>query len=234
MRIAAAALPLLFLAAPPAAAQEDAPAAAAHGPDVSGAVTLLSDYRFRGISRSDGDPALQGQLTLTLPSGLYAGARGTTLKGRPGGADAQLDLYAGYGAELGLGTSFDAGLLYYAFPGGRGTQGYFEPYASLSHTIGPVEATVGAKYAPSQRAIGNEDSLYLFGEVEAGIPATPLTLTAQAGWQDAGAFGRYWNWSLGGRYAIGPVEAGLRYVDTDLVSLPGQKGGVVASLAFRF
>jgi uncharacterized protein (TIGR02001 family) len=234
MKIAAAALPLLLLAASPAAAQEGEQAAASHGLDVSGGITLLSDYRFRGISRSDGDPALQGQLTLTLPSGLYAGARGTSLKGRPSGADGELDLYAGYGANLGLGTSFDAGVMYYAFPGGRGPTGYFEPYASLSHTLGPVEATVGAKYAPSQRAIGNEDSLYLFGEVEAGIPATPLTLTAQAGWQDAGASGRYWNWSLGGRYAIGPVEAGLRYVDTDLASLPGQRGGIVASLGFRF
>jgi uncharacterized protein (TIGR02001 family) len=235
MKIVAAAWLLPLLAAAPAAAQEGAPPAETpHGLDASGGVTLLSDYRFRGVSRSDGDPALQGQLTLTLPGGLYAGARGTTLKGQPSGADAELDLYAGYGAELGLGTSFDAGVMYYAFPGGRGPTGYFEPYASLSHTLGPVEATVGAKYAPSQRAIGGQDSLYLFGEVEAGIPATPVTLTAQAGWQDAGALGRYWNWSLGGRYAIGPVEAGLRYVDTDLAPLPGQRGGIVASIGFRF
>jgi len=229
-----AALPFLLLVPTAAAAQQAEGTPPPGGLAVSGGVTLLSDYRFRGISRSDGDPALQGQLTASLPNGLYAGGRATSLKGLASGADAQLDLYAGYGATLGPATSLDVGIMSYAFPGGRGASFYVEPYASLSHTLGPVEATVGAKYAPSQSAIGDEDSLYLFGEVEAGIPATALTLTAQAGWQDAGAFGRYWNWSLGGRYAFGPVEAGLRYVDTDLAPLRGQRAGLVASLGFRF
>lgn len=229
-----AALPFLLPIATAAAAQEGEESAASRGVDVSGAVTLVSDYRFRGISRSDGDPALQAQLTATLPGGLYAGGRGTSLKGVASGADAELDLYAGYNATLGPGTTIDAGVMSYVFPGGRGGSFYVEPYASVSHTIGPLEATLGAKYAPSQRAIGDQDSLYLFGELEAGIPATPVTLTAQAGWQDAGAFGRYWNWSVGGRYAFGPVEAGLRYVDTDLAPRPGQKAGLIASLGFRF
>src|SRR5687767_14150134 len=41
---------------------------------------LLSDYRFRGISRSDEDPALQAALTVFPGGGVYAGVRGTTLK----------------------------------------------------------------------------------------------------------------------------------------------------------
>jgi uncharacterized protein (TIGR02001 family) len=227
-------LPLLLLAPTAAAAQAAEGGAPSRSLDISGGVTLLSDYRFRGISRSGDDPALQAELTVSLPNGLYAGGRGTSLNGLPSGADAQLDLYAGYTAAFGPATTLDVGIMSYAFPGGRGPSFYVEPYASLSHTLGPVEATVGAKYAPSQRAIGDEDSLYLFGEVEAGIPATPVTLTAQAGWQDSGAFGRYWNWSVGGRYAFGPVEAGLRYVDTDLTPIRGRRAGLVASLGFRF
>lgn len=204
------------------------------GLSLSGGVTLLSDYRFRGISRSDEDPAVQAQLTVSVPAGFYAGARATSLHRFASRADAEIDLYAGYGANLGLGTAFDVGLLYYTFPGGTGDTAYFEPYASVSHTLGPVEATLGAKYAWAQDAIGGEDRLYLFGEVEAGIPATPLTLTAGAGRQDAGAFGNYWNWSLGARYDFGPLDAGLRYVDTDLAPLPGQDAGLVLSLGFSF
>ncbi|HEY0413534.1 MAG TPA: TorF family putative porin [Allosphingosinicella sp.] len=235
MKIAATAvLPLLLLAAPPAAAQEGEGTHASSGLDVNGSIILLSDYRFRGISRSDGDPALQGQLTVSLPNGPYAGVRGTTLKGLANRADAELDLYAGYGADLGAGTSLDAGLIYYSFPGATGRAGYFEPYASLSHTLGTVEATAGAKYAWRQQAIAGADSLYLFGQVEVGIMATPLTLSAEAGRQSGGGPGGYWNWSLGGRYALGPLEAGLRYVDTDLPPRRGQRGGVVASLALRF
>jgi uncharacterized protein (TIGR02001 family) len=171
---------------------------------------------------------------VSLPGGLYAGSRATTLDGLSRHGSVEADLYAGIGKEIGLGTSVDAGMLYYAFPGGSGRTGYFEPYATLSHTLGPVEASVGAKYAWRQAAIGGRDSLYLFGEVEAGIPLTPLTVTAQAGRQEAGRFGSYWNWSLGGRYSIGPIEAGLRYVDTDLPSVRGQKAGLVGSLGFRF
>jgi uncharacterized protein (TIGR02001 family) len=232
-------LPFLTLLAAPALAEphdEAAPPSAGAKASVGGGVTLLSDYRFRGISRSGGDPALQGQLTLSLPNGLYAGGRGTTLKGVRALGDAELDVYAGYGAMIGSGTTLDAGLTYYAFPGGAGGSDYAEPYVSLSHTLGPVEATLGAKYAWSQAALGGEDQLYLFGQLEGGIPLTPVTLTAEAGRQDAGRFGRYWNWSLGGRYAMGPLEAGLRYVDTDLRAIPGRRSGagVVASLGVRF
>lgn len=35
---------------------------------------LFSDYRSRGISQTQGDPAVQGSATLTHSSGLYVGA----------------------------------------------------------------------------------------------------------------------------------------------------------------
>lgn len=232
---ALAALAALALAPVPAFAQEEETAgigAQDGGLFVSGEALILSDYRFRGISRSDKDPALQGQLTVSTLGGFYAGARGTTLKDTPLG-DVELDLYAGYTVPLGLASTVDVGLMYYLFPDGSGDTDYFEPYASLSHTLGPAEGTLGVKYAPKQAALGDEDVLYAFAEVEGAIPLTPLTLSAGAGWQDAGASGRYWNWSLGGRYDFGPVEAGLRYVDTDS-PLPRADAGLVASLGFRF
>ena len=232
---AAAVLAALLVSTPALAQDEETPGieAADGGVFVSGEALILSDYRFRGISRSDEDPALQGQVTVSTLGGFYAGARGTTMKGTPLG-DIELDLYAGYAVPLGLASTVDVGLIYYLFPDGSGDTDYFESYASLSHTLGPAEGTLGVKYAPKQAAVGDEDVLYLFGEVEGAIPLTPVTLTAGAGWQDAGAFGRYWNWSLGGRYDFGPVEAGVRYVDTDLPPLPGQDAGLVFSLGMRF
>lgn len=232
---AAAALPLLLSASAAFAQTGGEPGVAVHGgPSISGGIFLLSDYRFRGISRSDEDPAVQGELTVSLPIGLYAGGRGTSLHHFAGHGDAEADLYLGYGTGIAPGTTLDAGVIYYWFPNANGQADYFEPYVSLTHTLGPIEGTVGAKYAWSQRAIGSDDSLYLFGQLEAGIPATPLTLTAEAGRQQSGALGSYWNWSLGGRYAIGPLQAGLRYVDTSLPSRHRQDATIVASLGFRF
>ncbi|HYJ30994.1 MAG TPA: TorF family putative porin [Allosphingosinicella sp.] len=230
-----------FALAAPAAAQ--APIAGT-GLTVSGEAELMSDYRFRGVSRSDEDPAAQANVTVSHGSGFYLGARGTTLSGLDNFrlrdpsvdslGDIQLDLYAGYSADLGGGLTLDGGLMYYVFTGDRGQADYAEPYASLSYLLGPVEATAGAKYAPSQSGTGDEAMLYLFGELEAGIPFTPIKLRAHAGRQDWGDYGRYTDWSLGGSYTIGPAELGLRYVDTSLPSLSGQDAGVVLSLGLGF
>jgi len=243
MRVLAvsAAAAAAFAVATPAAAQVPIPGT---GLSVSGEAELMSDYRFRGVSRSDEDPAVQANLTLSHGSGLYVGARGTSLSGLDNFrirdpevgdlGDLELDLYVGYTSDLGGGLTLDGGLMYYVFTGDEGQADYVEPYASLSYMLGPVEATAGAKYAPSQRGTGDEDMLYLFGELEAGIPFTPVTLRAHAGRQDWGSYGSYWNWSLGGSYALGPAELGVRYVDTDLPSGRGVDGGVVLSLGLGF
>ena len=227
--------------AAPAAAQVPVPGT---GLTVSGEAELMSDYRFRGISRSDEDPAGQANVTLSHASGLYVGTRATTLSGLDNFrlrdpsvedlGDVQLDLYAGYSADLGGGVTLDGGLMYTVFAGDEGQADYAEPYASLSYLLGPVEATAGVKYAPSQRGTGDEDMLYLFGELEAGIPFTPIKLRAHAGRQDWGDYGSYTNWSLGGSYTLGPAELGLRYVDTSLPSVAGQDAGLVLSLGVGF
>jgi uncharacterized protein (TIGR02001 family) len=224
----------MLLAAPAAAQLPDG------GITFHGEAQVVSDYRYRGISRTDEDPALQASATVQTDSGFYVGAWGSTLDGirdvTVGDVgDAELDFYAGYGTNLGLGTSVDAGMLYYYFPDGDGETDYFEPYASVSQQLGPLQATAGAKYAWDQDALGGEDLLYLFGELEAGIPLTPFTLTAGGGHQSAGAFGDYWNWSLGAEAALGPVKAGVRYVDTDLpAELPNVDAGLVFSAGVEF
>ena len=246
---------IALLAAAPALAQEaEAPAGAethatpsALDPVVE--INLLSDYRFRGVSRSDEDPAIQVALTVFHDSGLYAGLRGSSLSGTDAWrsrdpafqdlGDVQLDLYAGIRTDLGGGFDLDAGALYYLFVGGDGATDYVEPYASLSYLIGPVQLTGGAKYAPSQAAIGDEDMLYLFGQVDFTVPFRPWSFTAQLGRQDWGAFGSYWNWTLGAAYqvqieGIPDTEIGLRYVDTDLPSGPGADAGILLSVGLRF
>ena len=241
---------MLIAAALLALAQDDAqpagPVEPIAGPsafDLSGEVTGLSDYRFRGVSRSDEDPAVQAGLALYHESGLYAGARATSLAGidsfrlRDLG-DAEIDLYAGYSRQLGGGFEADAGVMYYAFAGAAGPADHVELYASLSYLIGPVQFTGGAKYAPSQAGTRHEDMLYLYGQVDAAIPFRPWRFTAQVGHQDWRAFGSYWTWSLGVRHqlriaTLPRAEIGLNVVDTSLPSAPGQDAGVTFSLSFR-
>ncbi len=219
----------LFLSAP--AHAEDAAETA--GPiAVSANVAVVSDYRFRGVSLSDGDPALQGGIDVAHESGFYVGTWGSTISGGSPYGELELDIYGGWGGEVAEGVSVDVGLLYYVYPTenevadalGVDTD-YFEPYASVSTTLGPVGATLGVAYAFDQNALGDEDNLYLYTDFEAGIPNTPVTLTAHLGYTDGvfatdldglGNPSNSFDWGLGASYAItDSLSIGVNYVDTE-------------------
>jgi len=215
--------------ASPAFAQDEGPAyGPGNGVTISASATAASDYRYRGLSRSQGDPVIQGQAYVELPNGLYAGLFGSTLGGGDEGAgDIEIDLIAGYNGAIASGVNLDVGATYFTFNGdgaphsidGLGDLGsYVEPYAALSYTLGPVQAKVGAAYAPKQDSLGG-DNLYLYGQASAGVPMTPLTINAKFGRSEgslAPGAGSYTDWSIGADYVVGPLTLGAKYVDTNL------------------
>lgn len=137
----AAALTLAFASfgAVPAHAEE----AAAAKPDneVSYNVALTSDYRFRGISQSRLNPALQGGADYTHnPSGFYAGTWLSTIKWTKdagGDGDIEWDIYGGKRGEISKDIAYDVGGLYYFYPsnGLHPSANTFELYGQL--TAGP-------------------------------------------------------------------------------------------------
>ncbi len=224
--------------AAPALAQDDDTAPPPEF-DIAVTATLVSDYRFRGVSLSDRDPAAQASVDLShTPTGLYGGIWTSTISNYAG-AEIEIDLYAGIKRDLGVAEA-DIGATYYAYPGGSGVDSY-ELYGSLSRTIGPAELRAGVVYAPSQDNLGNTDNLYLIGDVRVGIPQTPFTITGSIGYEDgafAGATGRKWDWSLRAEATKGAFTLGVGYADTDVrrVNNPSgnSKGGFVASLSAEF
>ena len=107
-------LSLSALGAAPLAAQ----AADAH--TFSFNVGAVTDYRYRGISQSRLDPALQGGIDYSHASGFYIGTWASTIKwieDAGGGADVELDLYGGYKGSIVEGLGFDVGVLRYQYPG---------------------------------------------------------------------------------------------------------------------
>lgn len=221
---------LMLAAATPAMAQDETEPADAI--TVSGSVTAVSDYRFRGISQTDEDVAVQGGVTVAHESGLYASVWASTIKGDEapvvlGYGDAEVDLSAGFAKTFDNGLGVDIGLLYYLYPvekvSGLDTD-FFEPYASISYTIGPVSAKVGANYAWSgQDGLVGNDSLYLRGDVSVAVPGTPLSFLGHLGHSDGQlAFfapnEKYWDWTLGAEVSHSFVKLGVQYVDTNLPS----------------
>lgn len=162
-------------------------------------VGVVSEYRYRGLSQTDGDPALQGGVDYAHSSGLYVGAWGSTIKWiRDAGsaaspsvntkANVELDLYGGYKGTVGP-VGYDVGYLRYEYVGNKykdlGT-GYAnastdEAYAAL--TYGPV--TLKYSYAFSN-LFGTDDSkgssyTDLSGNFDLG---KGFTLTPHVGVQD--------------------------------------------------
>ncbi len=193
---------LALVAATPALADE----ATAPPPDlvVSGSVALVSDYRFRGVSQSNEEMAIQGGITVSHESGAYAGTWASNLAGwgQFGGSNMELDLFAGYKKSFG-GATVDVGVTWYMYPGGSDITDFAEPYVKVSGTLGPVNALAGVAYAPKQRALGNwsstgalsaagifdnpgakDDNLYLWTDISGAVPSTPITLKAHLGYSD--------------------------------------------------
>jgi uncharacterized protein (TIGR02001 family) len=230
------------LAASPALAQEEAEEAASPV-TVTGNVTLVSDYRFRGVSLSGGDPAIQGAVTVTHDSGFYVGFWASSIDdaGTDFYGDVELDVFGGWSGDVGEGVGLDVGLLYYAYPSNASgvDAEFFEPYATITGTLGPVTAKVGANYAWDQQGIA-DDSLYLRTDLSAGIPQTPLTLNAHLGYTD-GAFsfdpdGESFDWSVGASATVlGSLTLGVSYVGVEAPTVDGlTDDAVVFSLGASF
>ncbi len=134
--LVAVALPALADTTEPAATPEHA---------VSANVAFVSQYVFRGLSQTNGKPAIQGGLDYAHASGFYAGTWLSNISwftdqnagvknapvslaspgsvGAPYAADAsnaasvEWDLYGGYKNTFAGDWSYDVGLIRYAYPG---------------------------------------------------------------------------------------------------------------------
>lgn len=194
-----------------------APAAHADELVIEANVALVSDYRFRGVSLSDKDPAIQGGFDLTLPSGFYVGTWASSVE-PVGSSELELDLYAGFGFEAG-GAEFDIGVLVYTYPGASDSH-YWEVYGSVGFETGLLESTFGFAYAPDQDNIGGEDNLYLYYDAVFPLGDTGLSLVGGLGYE-TGAFGDLdgdgddkWDWRLGVAWSALGVDFELAYIDT--------------------
>jgi len=137
-------------------AQTSAPAKA---PEPSftftGNVGVVSDYRFRGVSQTAFNAALQGGVDLSHKSGLYAGLWGSNIKwikdyvGATAG-EFELDVYGGYKGSITDSLSYDVGAIAYMYPDNTAAKvaGYknadtTEVYVALTYSM------VTAKYSYS-------------------------------------------------------------------------------------
>jgi len=149
-----------------------APVAAAQ---VSGTVSVVSDYRYRGVSFSDDKPAAQLGLTYDDASGLYAGLFVSTIRfASPPSRGAQTIFFAGYAQRTASGLTLEAGADCGVFFLGT-TYRYPEVY------VGVASDNVSARlYYASRYYVGDADTLY--AELNGTMPlGDRVRLIAHAG-----------------------------------------------------
>ena len=104
--------------------------------------TLTNEYRYRGLSQTRFDPALQGGADYThTPTGLYVGTWLSTIKWTKdlgGDGDVEVDVYAGKRGQINEYVSYDVGGLYYWYPSNdlNPNANTFELYGQIG--IGPA------------------------------------------------------------------------------------------------
>ncbi len=104
------------------------------GLSFSGTAALTSDYRFRGITQTETDPALQAGFTLAHSSGLYVGLWGSNVNFGSGTPSLELDPSIGYATTLESFSSkpvLDVGVVYYNYPSASDLN-WAELYGKLS------------------------------------------------------------------------------------------------------
>ena len=236
----------------------DEPTAPPPAVTINGTAAVVSDYRFRGISQTDKNFAIQGSITVSHESGVYASIWGSSVDDyvtQSGQGHTELDLIVGFKKTF-SGTTFDIGALYYVYPktrlaGDNSSSDFIEPYASISHTFGPVTGKATINYAPKQKALRldqttgrNRDNVYIAGDLSAAIPNTPIGLTAHIGhtfgpsWLSIGK--EYTDYGVGATLTYKMLTLGVSYIDADgapFITPSGKdaaKGGIVGSLTASF
>lgn len=184
---------------------------------VSGNVALTTDYTFRGISQTEGGPAVQGGFDYT--NGIfYAGTWASNVSSTTiSSGGLELDLYAGVTPTLGP-VSFSFGVIGYFYPGADDDAtetDFYEGKASASITpVEPLTLKASLFYSP-EFTLETGESLYW--ELAAGYAVSDsFALKASYGEQDADDYAdSYTNWLIGGTYSIHGFSLGLSYVGAE-------------------
>lgn len=188
-----------------------------------GDLTIVSDYRSRGISQTLGDPAAQlGATFLNNQTGLYAGAWtsnvdfGYGLKTRQ-----EVDYYAGWYFQTTEDVSMDIGYIKYAYP----KEGQFNQTESYAY-LKAYGFKLSALYSDDAPMLGSKQStLYTWVGYEHPLPWDMLIDTRYGRVDfkddiyysaDGSASSGYNEWEVKLSKEYEGVKFSASYIDTDL------------------
>jgi uncharacterized protein (TIGR02001 family) len=194
-------------------------------------VSLTSDYRYRGISQSRLQPALQGGADYAPASGFYVGTWLSTIKwikdaGEIGAFDSgstnvEWDLYGGYKGELQKDLGYDVGILAYVYNGNKlnPSANTTELYGAL--TFGPVTAKYSHSVTNLFAFSDSKNSGYL--DLSATFDVSGISVTPHLGYQRVAKNGdfSYTDYSLTASKEIQGFVLSAAIIGADTKSIGG-------------
>jgi len=186
--------------------------------ELSGLATLTSEYIYRGLEKSGGNPALQLGLDYEHDTGLFAGVWASTvdLSTATGQRDTELDYYAGYQFDPTAPVSAMVTILRYTYPGQTGARKY--DYTELL-----VSASWREHYSIEFGYTSNLygfDSIARHWELRSEWPiANAWVIGAALGGNDMSDAGvsRYLYWDAGASARFSRLTFDLRWYDNEPV-----------------
>jgi uncharacterized protein (TIGR02001 family) len=127
----------------------------------SGSMAFTSNYQFRGISQTSNNAAVQGGLTLTHESGVYASLWGSSIASGAGGLE--LDTVLGFAGKATEDVVYDVGVMRYNYPGAnrKNSGGLGPDYNEVYGSISAYGVKVGVNYSPNYYA-DSDDYFYVY------------------------------------------------------------------------
>lgn len=195
-------------------------------------IGAVTDYRDRGVSQSDKDPAIQGSIEAWFENGLSFGVWASTIEKAPSGGDAEINLYASYSDSLGALGFWTLGAQFVSFVDGDEAK-YGEIYGILGVDYGFATASLNLTYTPDRNDLDAGDNLYTQGRIDAHYPGSGFGLSLTTGFDYYQRFEDKWDWSVGAFYQWDKLTFTLDYVDTNK-SGALRDAAVVAGVKFSF
>jgi uncharacterized protein (TIGR02001 family) len=184
--------------------------------EFSGAATLTTEYIYRGLKMSGGDPAIQLGIDFEHDSGLFVGAWATTveLPSAQGYRHVEADYYAGFQYSSPKPWSAIVTVLRYTYPDQSGGRSYDYD-----------EVLVGASWQERYSIeLGYTDDLYGLGrigrhwELKAEWPVDGAwVVVAALGGHDTSdaAIASYLHWDIGASARFSRLTVDLRWYDNE-------------------
>src|ERR1700722_14174554 len=187
---------------------------------VGGSLDVTSDYIYHGLSQSDGDPAVQGDIHYRSESGAataenFIGLWGSSIGRYATGGTYELNAYAGRTFLIDSDSSATVKYVHYAYPNSYRAPHY--DYDEISATWAYQDRFfLTAAWTPdttsySDRAIGSCCRVLSYDAAVHQSLGPAFTASAALGYDELHGLSGYAYWNAGLDYAIGAFQLDVGY-----------------------